>query len=66
MLSSVLAVMHYLTSLATRLHGDLYVITLSLNSTYCSTRRNLPNTNGRDGKTLNEVTIVHPHPRPES
>lgn len=65
---SVLAVIHHLTSLATRLHEDLYVDILSSvrvqrNS---SIGRNLADANGRDSETSDKVTFVHPHPRPET
>lgn len=61
-LSSVLAVIHHLTSSATRLHGDLYVPTLGSGSTCNSSiGRNLPDANGRDGEMLDKFTIILSH-----
>lgn len=66
-LSSVLAVIHHFTSLATRLHEDLNVTTLNSDSTCNSSiGGNLPDANGRYGETLDKITLVHSHTRPET
>lgn len=67
-LSSVPAVMHHLASLATKLHGDLFINVSEPGSgpMYFPIARNLPDANGRDGETLGEVTVAYAHPQLET
>lgn len=55
--------MHHSTSLAIKLHGDLYInVLIGSGRTYSPVGRNLPDANGRDGENLDEATVAHAHP----